>query len=1551
MKGVNILIICLISAVFLVGGFILKPTTEAYNNTVTHPLLTQKIAELYNAIYDPDLTEDEIQSLMAGSTDEDTPPRWINHFYDPTTELGWSGERLGSMSSIDVLTAAISAFSKEPESAVSWAKDQELQNTDYFLYQGDRTLNSAVLYSLEGKDVEAYYSLGYVLHLVEDMTVPAHTRQDTHVDLSSLDFFSTFLGVKFDGGEPYEKWAEENGEISQDTIDYLKNNYQPICGSLESCLTYLAKYSNGNFFSEDSIMDSNYKLPVVSKYIYKDKYIHIYNNENILLAEAKIEDGTDRLFDTTTNFDEINQSYWDRLSPAAILAGVEVVKYFNDQVNKAENKEITLERPKKISFWQKVKTISPYGEIVRLSKYASLSFINPFQGWGYDDQQGDDQPNTQSPNLLTDLEITPENAQERMDDLQELIDLLNGSKEDVNPFTPPSFELPSLLAIEPPSLDQPELGLDLELPSLGLPSLEIPVDADQQSLPKPLIVLASKNTISSGGGGGSSIVYQKILISEIQISGTSNEKEEFVELYNPNNEEVDLSKWEVKRKTKTGKDYEAYAPQGQFNGKKISAKGYFLIARKDSSFESVADMVTTHSLGDFVADGGSSLVLRDPNNVVVDKVGFGQAQDFETAPTVNPAKGESIGRRWDETNQTYFDTDSNSSDFGKQSATPKGKNVLLPELTVSCSALPNPVEINNSVAFTSLVSGGSGPYIYSWTGDCVGSLVSCDKSFVVGGTYSATINVIAGSQTGSASCSVEVSDTPVPPPTDTKAPTIVFNLPAEQQNLTFDVAFNITDLSIENVSPSGLQAFQLKWKEESGDWQEDAPVNVPGSPASYDGTRSFIGTDEKTYYFQVRAKDVNSNESDWLPEIPATTRVRTLKTVLINEIQTDSIIGTGGTDDDWVELYNPNDVDVSMQGWSVQKHSKSDPCGIESGYYKKNFSDDAVIPARGFYLIVDTQAKDPLLAVADMTIGWSLSDDNTVYLVRDQVGIESGDDSDIIDKVGFGGACFPEGSATANPSEGKSIERKITGVDTNNNVNDFQTSITPTPKTDILIEDVTDYATCGGSSSPGTVYCYLKLKWQSASSVAFYQVQYNKNDMGWRDWVSNTTDTEKTYQFPENPLINSNMISFRVRAQDTMGNLGEWSQIDIDLSSSIVINELALWGTDAGPVVQNQWIELYNKSDSPVDLTGWKLLSGYGYSQSLDVTLQGIVPAKGYYILERVDDQSLSDISANQVYPGHVGSAGYFNLLTPNSRKVDSGPIGMNDVPEEGYIKDGHHYSMERISAYGFGFDTKNWQLNDGITINGHDKDGNLVYGTPGQQNSVNQLYTPVPVDFVEDVTLTKSLSPYYFHQDAVTVFENRTLTIEPGVTVKFSLYSGIQVLGTLKAIGTTEEPIILTTFYDVPNPGYWMGIRFESTSKNSELEKVNLSYAGQSHAGFGQAGITVDQSFINLRDSSVGNNARYGLRLINSASIIDGLTTSDQMGDCSVYACGSGIYIEGGSPTITNSNILRNYYGINMADYFPVDGSPLIPATPYLENNYYEGNTNNIWPVTAVEL
>lgn len=185
--------------------------------------------------------------------------------------------------------------------------------------------------------------------------------------------------------------------------------------------------------------------------------------------------------------------------------------------------------------------------------------------------------------------------------------------------------------------------------------------------------------------------------------------------------------------------------------------------------------------------------------------------------------------------------------------------------------------------------------------------------------------------------------------------------------------------------------------------------------------------------------------------------------VVISEVQADSIAGAGGTKDDWVELYNPTDspIDLATAGYRIEQTKAAPNPGIvmrignaDDGSYPGG----TTIPAHGYYLIVRDDCEDQdLLNMAD-AIGtrpeftWTNSG-YTVYLGTG--AIDSDDDPDIVDKVGWGSATYYEGSPAPTIPDGGSIERKSgethsetqgNGYDTDTNSTDWRTRSADDPQ-------------------------------------------------------------------------------------------------------------------------------------------------------------------------------------------------------------------------------------------------------------------------------------------------------------------------------------------------------------------------------------------------------------------------------------------------------------------------------------------------------------------------
>lgn len=322
-----------------------------YMNETTHPILTGESLLLYREKVGPLAYPDRI---IQGSVDEDVPgfftlvrvevvslnppilvpiivdfhARYLRHFYDPTYDKG-----------LDYL-------GEEYESAVDWAIDSTAQSAwvgdfgtsllppsdwEYNAYVADFSWERAVQLYKEGRKEEAFLCLGHVLHLLQDMAVPDHVRNDVH------------LIKKWGGGKrwlQYEAYVDRNGNPIQDaSVEALPvtDFYVP-----KGVFKELAAHTSRFFFSFDTIGSPDYPLPNIAlakeltsvnsegdrvAYLWQkyedDKYYHLACKgfwANLSKLPYYVLD------------DECYSDYWNRLSLKACQYSAGLIKLFMETV-------------------------------------------------------------------------------------------------------------------------------------------------------------------------------------------------------------------------------------------------------------------------------------------------------------------------------------------------------------------------------------------------------------------------------------------------------------------------------------------------------------------------------------------------------------------------------------------------------------------------------------------------------------------------------------------------------------------------------------------------------------------------------------------------------------------------------------------------------------------------------------------------------------------------------------------------------------------------------------------------------------------------------------------------------------------------------------------------------------------------------------------------------------------------------------------------------------------------------------------------------------------
>ncbi|MBI1957438.1 MAG: hypothetical protein HYS44_03215 [Candidatus Niyogibacteria bacterium] len=421
----------------------------------------------------------------------------------------------------------------------------------------------------------------------------------------------------------------------------------------------------------------------------------------------------------------------------------------------------------------------------------------------------------------------------------------------------------------------------------------------------------------------------------------------------------------------------------------------------------------------------------------------------------------------------------------------------------------------------------------------------------------------------------------------------------------------------------------------------------------------------------------------------------------------------------------------------------------------------------------------------------------------------------------------------------------------------------------------------------------------------------------------------------------------------------------IEISEGMVVRiEIAWLGTATSSA--DEWIELYNPTGIDIPLEHWFIRAADGVPF---IELNGIIPAKGFYLIERTDDDTVSDITADLIAPfsGSGNGSGlenggeklflkYFDgeATTTVDEVGTLGPLGRWCTG----IASPWFWTMERYDANASGNDCANWGRNNQMFFNGHDAGGARIIGTPKAKNSVSYQITN-GTTLMADKTLTKENSPYVVPSDGVTIAAGVTLAIEPGVVIKFSIANepAFVVRGALRAEGALTDPIVFTAFADdeyggdlnhdgacepanasstarCPAPGGWKNISFEPTSKNSVLRNVIARYGGRWFTNMLiRSSVVVDRTDVILDGVTAEYSMKHGLYLNVSSSTVQNSHFDDNDSDSS----SAGLFVVRGAPEIRNSTFSNNAIGLRVEN-----------ATTTLENVEFAGNALDIQAVNA---
>ncbi|KKU67561.1 MAG: Polymorphic membrane protein [Parcubacteria group bacterium GW2011_GWA2_47_16] len=438
----------------------------------------------------------------------------------------------------------------------------------------------------------------------------------------------------------------------------------------------------------------------------------------------------------------------------------------------------------------------------------------------------------------------------------------------------------------------------------------------------------------------------------------------------------------------------------------------------------------------------------------------------------------------------------------------------------------------------------------------------------------------------------------------------------------------------------------------------------------------------------------------------------------------------------------------------------------------------------------------------------------------------------------------------------------------------------------------------------------VNFSWASVAGADYYEI--NKNGT-----VATTTDT--TFDVVASDFSDYVLSVLAINTATTSSTVSKTVSV---ATIPIAINEIAWMGTVAS--TNDEWLELKNNTARTIDLSQWALTAA---DNTPYVALSGTMAPNEYRVLERrantITASAVVDTYGNGAAQWALGNGGEKLLLSHASTTLDSTPTISGNTWAGGYNSTTNRKSMERYGSKESGADASNWGTNRGFVKNGTDADGNAIDGTPGARNSVSYL-----INRGQNVTddLTLMALDGYFVSTSTTVSASGTLSIEPGVTIKFmqpdSGNAELKVLGELHVLGTSEDAVVFEAFSgtQIGRIRFVGGVGATSTIEFAHLENIRgVTVTDNAKVEISDTqfvenyyGLDIDgASTVSVENSSFASTTKEAIASYeNSVVTISSSTIANTLDADAI-----GIY-DGSNVTISSSTIDRVYDGDGVGVY-----------------------------------
>ncbi|MCK9438871.1 MAG: YiiX/YebB-like N1pC/P60 family cysteine hydrolase [Patescibacteria group bacterium] len=419
-----------------------------------------------------------------------------------------------------------------------------------------------------------------------------------------------------------------------------------------------------------------------------------------------------------------------------------------------------------------------------------------------------------------------------------------------------------------------------------------------------------------------------------------------------------------------------------------------------------------------------------------------------------------------------------------------------------------------------------------------------------------------------------------------------------------DFSLDGDDLLVESKPPSE----DIKINKLSSDNQGDLSllkklkslISIDSSLASFntstDVFSSKINSEESSVLnSNVLESEVNNNQAEvFLSSIENFDILK--KNLLISRVH-------ATLSDDYVEIYNPNNVDIDLEEAGVRLYKAKTSLtpslmmrigNLSDGSYPKG----VIIPAKGKYVIARSSASEEIKnkahAIASRAEFSFTGKTYTIYLSGGVVS--SDEDEDVVDKIGFGGAKYFERFPALEILDNHLLVRKAKIDSTSSSMK----------------EDGADFNLGNSYDSHNNLFDFVLINLTSVENQNNNQTENNNSN--------NTNDSNNSNDDTNNDIENTNNSSAENEQQN---NNQEDSQAESPLS--LLISKIYATGKD-------DYIELYNPNEVDINLeessyrlyktkTGTSPYLMLRFGNLSDASYPGglIISAKGKYLIARSD--------------------------------------------------------------------------------------------------------------------------------------------------------------------------------------------------------------------------------------------------------------------------------------------------------------------------------------------